>query len=125
MRQLNNMRIHSRILKKVAEVLCLKHSVADIFKERPNQWGFRGDPYLWNDLEKFFSAKSMPYTAKEFTEEFYAVFEALTGKKPDTQDTIYLQQYSHGGLSGGMICQEFWLKEALPLLLWRLDHLEL
>ena len=29
--------------------------VSAIFEEKPKQWGFRGDPYLWEELKKEFS----------------------------------------------------------------------
>lgn len=29
--------------------------VSTIFKKRPEKWGFRGDPYFWEYLEKLFN----------------------------------------------------------------------
>ena len=34
-----------------------------IFKERPEQWGFRGDPYFWDHLKKL--AENMEIITKE------------------------------------------------------------
>jgi hypothetical protein len=33
----------------------MRKSVSIIFQEPPSQWGLRGDPYLWNELETYFS----------------------------------------------------------------------
>ncbi len=37
----------------------------NIFKE-PNQWGLRGDPYLWTYLKSYFTEHDLPSTKEDF-----------------------------------------------------------
>lgn len=96
--------------------------VGKIFEKRPERWGHRGDPYLWGDLEKHFLMIPLPYSEEEFIKEMNRIFEELTGHKLESNDSIYISSYSHGGMSSGMISQEFWYKTALPILIKRLQN---
>ena len=97
--------------------------VSKIFEVRPEQWGLRGDPYLWDDMEEFFSRYTIPFLEERFVEEFLSTYEMFTGKPLDNQDNIYIAEYSHGGMSSGRIDPSFWKEKALPLLLKRLIKL--
>lgn len=101
----------------------MKVNVGAIFHKKPMQWGLRGDPYLWEDLEKYFSSIAIPYPEDDFVEEICKVFHQLTGHKMESKGTVRVSGYSHGGMSSGMICQEFWMNEAIPLLVERLHEL--
>ncbi len=98
-------------------------TVSSIFKEPPDQWGLRGDPYLWDDLKKHFSNFFIPYSEEAFHKEIHDIFEKLTGDKMESVGYINIPKYRHGGMSNGTICQEFWLNKALPLLTNRLQQL--
>lgn len=80
-------------------------------------------PYLWDDLEKHFSNKVIPYPEDDFRKEIFGMFEKFTGNKIDSKENIDVSEYSRGGMSSGMISQEFWLESALPLLVERLRRL--
>lgn len=99
----------------------MRKSVSIIFQEPPEQWGLRGDPYLWSDLEIYFSNGFFPCTEEHFMKEFYTAFEKLTGSKLESKEQIFVPQYNHGGMSGGMVDSTFWLDKALPLLINRLQ----
>lgn len=96
------------------------NTVAAVFQERPEAWGLRGDPYLWADLEQHFAAFSLPLSEGEFNREFSRVFERRTGVKIDGEEWAYVPDYSHGGMSSGMVSLQFWANTALPLLIKRL-----
>jgi hypothetical protein len=51
------------------------------------------------------------------------VFAELTGHALSHLAPIFIERYSHGGMSSGHVCPEFWRDEAFPLLLAR--HAEL
>lgn len=101
----------------------MKINIAQIFKNRPAQWGLRGDPFLWNDLEKHFSKYKTPYLEEDFLKEFYIMFEKFTGDSFNHNQNIVVKAYSHGGMSNGAICKEFWANTALLLLLKHLDQI--
>ena len=96
--------------------------VSTIFEEKPKQWGFRGDPYLWEEMMKEFSTVPVTISLEDFVKEFKEVFEKLTGT-PLTRDChIFLSKYAHGGMSSGQIRGEFWTDTVLPLLVERLKR---
>lgn len=94
--------------------------VSAIFEEKPKQWGFRGDPYLWEELKKEFSTVSVTISLEDFVKKFKETFEKLTGNPLTSGCHTFLFKYAHGGMSSGQICGEFWIDKALPLLLERL-----
>ena len=96
--------------------------VSAIFEEKPERWGLRGDPYLWEELKKEFTTVPVTISLEDFEKELKAAFERLTGT-PLTKDChLFLSQYAHGGMSGGQISGEFWVESALPLLIERLKN---
>ena len=55
--------------------------VSKIFKKRPEQWGLRGDPYLLDELENYFSNIKIPYPEEEFKEAICVAFEKFTEER--------------------------------------------
>lgn len=94
--------------------------VSAIFEEKPEQWGFRGDPYLWEEMKKEFSRVSITISSDDFIKKFNAIFEKLTGNPLASTTDIFLEKYAHGGMSSGRICVEFWNEKILPMLVDRL-----
>ena len=98
--------------------------VSTIFEEPPERWGLRGDPYLWRDMSKEFSAVPVTISPEDLEKKFKESFEKLTGTPLTSDCHLFLSQYAHGGMSSGQISGEFWAEKALPLLLERLAHLK-
>ncbi len=94
--------------------------VSEIFNEKPEQWGLRGDPYLWEDMQKEFSSVPITISTEEFREMFYETFEKLVAVPLSSGNFTYCSKYAHGGMSSGKVCGDFWIGTALPLLLGRL-----
>lgn len=98
----------------------MRLKVSAIFNERPEKWGLRGDPFLWDDLEREFSQVLLPCTEEEFISKMKEYFFYITGHSLDEIDNFYVEQYNKGGMSSGYICPEVWNNEFLPLLIQRL-----
>lgn len=96
-------------------------TVGVIFKERPEQWGLRGDPYLWDDLEKRFNRINLPFAVEKFEEEIYFYIKQCTGQRLEEAENTYIEMYDRGGLTSGMISYAFWSNIAIPLLIKRLE----
>jgi hypothetical protein len=92
----------------------------NIFEKKPSQWGLRGDPFLWNELETLFLLTSEIQTEEEFEIWFRKAFEQLTGIALAVNKDIYIQKYAKGGISSGYVSCNFWLDKGLPLLKSRL-----
>jgi hypothetical protein len=91
-------------------------SIAELFSPEPYWWGLRGDPWLWRDMQQRFSAVSLPATEDDLAAIIAATFEQLTGHPITHPEHIHLPQYSHGGMSSGMVMPEWWRETAIPLL---------
>jgi len=91
--------------------------VKEVFDITPDQWGLRGDPYLWEDIKNECSV-SFEEISKEVFELFlFEIFEKKTGKSINTQEPIYLEKYAFGGMSSGNVDPNTWRKILIPLLL--------
>ncbi|MCG7344812.1 hypothetical protein MHZ92_11760 [Sporosarcina sp. ACRSL] len=101
----------------------MEKSVSVIFKPKPETWGLRGDPYLWDEFEKVFSTIPLPCSQTCFLDHFEQFFQELTNHsfRGTEDEEIFVERYAHGGMSSGHISVEFWQREALPLLLNRLE----
>lgn len=95
--------------------------LSEIFDEAPHSWGLRGDPYFWNDLKQHFADTKLPYSANAFVEEINSFFEQTTGDKLTKECQLYVEKYSHRGMSSGLVSGSFWIEQAIPLLLKRLE----
>ncbi len=47
------------------------------------------------------------------------LYKQLTGASLADHKPIFVEKYSHGGMSSGMVSPQFWIEQAIPLLLRR------
>lgn len=93
--------------------------LSEIFKERPRQYGLRGDKYFWDYLEDYFSKIEFPYSEIKLTDDIYRLFENFSGEQLRENVRPYVEQFAHGGMSSGVLCGEFWINRGIPLLVAR------
>jgi hypothetical protein len=91
-------------------------SIAEIFHDEPPHWGLRGDPYLWAEMARRFKEVVCPATPNSLIIMIEHAFAELTGFPISHRDDIYVERYSHGGMSSGEVSPEYWRNTALPLL---------
>jgi len=91
-------------------------TIAFLFEDRPDQWGLRGDPYLWKAMQAHFSTTPLPADASELADLVAQAFQDLTGYPIATEDHFYLDEFAHGGMSSGHVSPEFWRDTAIPFL---------
>lgn len=96
-------------------------AVSSIFDIRPMQWGLRGDPFLWDEMQKHFNDKKLPYPQEQFRKDFYSLFESISGDALGSKKTTFAKRYAKTGMSAGQLHHGFWIETALPLLLRRLE----
>ena len=95
-----------------------------IFEEKPERWGFRGDPYFWDYLKGL--AEGMKLMGPEKLEEWIGQeYFSLSGKKLTDryQDFAVIEQFAHGGMSSGGVDNVWWVETGIPLLKKRLTNL--
>jgi hypothetical protein len=95
-------------------------TVAVLFQLEPQRWGYRGDPYLWREMRQQLEGVACPATPDSLTSIIEEAFEDLTGFPLSHADPIYVEKYSHGGMSSGYVYPKFWRETVIPLLRSRL-----
>ena len=92
-----------------------------IFEEKPESWGFRGDPYFWDHLKEL--AENMDLISPDELEEWIKKeYFSLSGKILTDKDVDYgvAEQFAHGGMSSGCVDNLWWTEIGIPLLKNRL-----
>ncbi|ARK10097.1 putative molybdenum carrier protein [Fibrella sp. ES10-3-2-2] len=102
------------------DVLMTHQRLAILFQERPTQWGLRGDPFLWDELEQVSRTLVLPKTTQELRNLLLLLISNLIGEELIHGKLVPVARYSFGGMSSGMVYADFWLERAIPLLQERL-----
>ena len=97
-------------------------TIATLFEEKPHQWGLRGDPHLWNEMREHFAHTPIPETADELIRLIEAAFELATEHSISEKTNFYIERFSHGGMSSGMISLEFWQDRVIPMMCERFEN---
>ena len=95
-----------------------------IFEERPERWGFRGDPYFWDYLKNI--AEQMDIVSPDELEDWIKKeYLSVSGKVLTDQygDYAIVKQFAHGGMSSGGVDNKWWMEKGIPLLKSRLTIL--
>lgn len=89
--------------------------ISELFKKTPWQWGLRGDPHLWKEMDELIGTEELPDTEEELIKKIGSAFLQLTGITLDHEKDIQIDKYDHGGMSRGMISMEFWREKAMGM----------
>jgi hypothetical protein len=95
--------------------------VAELFDPEPEQWGLRGDPWVWRALRDHLGESYLPPSIGEVEAMLYAAFNRLVAVDLATETTpaIYREEFAHGGMSSGQVHLETWRAVLIPMLLDR------
>lgn len=81
---------------------------AQILGEWTRSWGLRGDPGLWDAIHNLVGQEEAPPTVEEFMTRLEQVFQEIVGQPISTKiESVYIEEFNHGGMSGGSICIPF------------------
>ncbi len=95
-----------------------------LFEEKPESWGFRGDPYFWDYLKE--RAESMEMVSPDELEAWIKKeYLSVSGKALTDEygDFAVVGQFAHGGMSSGGVDNLWWIDMGIPLLKSRLTAL--
>ena len=93
--------------------------LAELFYEKPSQFGLRGDLFFWKHLELYFSDKTFPYSETWLMDDIHRLFVNVSGEHLTKDARPYVEQFAHGGMSSGQLSGEFWISRGIPLLVQR------
>lgn len=91
-------------------------TIGDIFYPEPEYQRLRGDPFLWQHMQRDLTATPLPASPDEFIRLVTNSFLCQSGKPLSTPEDFYVEAFAHGGMSSGFVCPEYWRKQAMPLL---------
>jgi hypothetical protein len=97
-------------------------AVSDLFDPEPEQWGLRGDPWVWRTMSEHLAGTYLPPSAGEAERLLYATFERVVGVDLDTETApwVFREEFARGdGLSSGNVHLESWRTVLLPALIDR------
>ena len=93
--------------------------VGALFEKQPGQWGLRGDPHLWAELQQNLAATLLPTTEDALKDILDVAYYNATGTYLIEGQDVTIPRLAHGGMSSGMVSGTFWRDRALPFLLER------
>ena len=85
-----------------------------IFKQTPEQWGLRGDSYLWQALAGYLEAEPSPKDASGAKSRLSALLWNLID--PNGPNKVHIAEFDHGGMSSGVVDKDTWRLRLEPLL---------
>lgn len=88
-----------------------------IFENRPDQWGLRGDPYLWDEMQGVFAGESYDISERDLANDICEYYEKAVGEPLKYGDIVYVERFAHGGMSSGSVSGEFWICRGIPMLI--------
>jgi hypothetical protein len=103
-------------------VIEMEESVNVIFKKPPARWFLRGEPFLWDDLEKLYSQYNLPISKERFEDILDVFMTKLLKEAEYKHGIIYVKRYAHGGMSSGCINLIDWELKRRPYILKLLDE---
>ena len=93
-----------------------RKTLSQIFQDEPSRWGLRGDPYLWNEMKTVLEDLAYPDTEEDFNTLLEQTYEKLTGRSSKESHSVFVERYSHGGMSSGHVSPQFWIEVGFPML---------
>jgi len=109
---------------EIARRLRNKPFVSDIFRQKPEQWGLRGDPYFWKTLETRFAFEDISMSEEELSTKISRIFKEKTLSDLTEDAVCYVEEYAQGGMSSGHLSGEWIVCECIPMLQKRLRKLK-
>jgi len=91
-----------------------------VFEKKPQQWGLRGDPYVWQSLQGEVERK-YPRDYDEAIEELHLCFREITGwdLRDRGRPSVVMTQFQFGGMSPGACSLDAWRARLMPMLVRR------
>lgn len=96
-------------------------TVADLmFPEREN-WGYRGDPFLWQEMRQALARVPVPDNQDDLQQILLNSAQSLINASFSAENGVFVNRFSHGGMSSGWVSFEFWTRDIIPELLQRAE----
>lgn len=93
----------------------MKNIISAIFSDyTPKRFGLCGEAWLWEDFRAHFLARPDIASEDYFISELNNTFKALTGVSITSKPFVFVERYSRGGVSSGMVDPWNWASVIVP-----------
>lgn len=121
-------RITQRLLELLDGATCVPLErewtvIGDLFRPLPENWGARGDPFLWFELQQSLSHVPLPDDGAKLRTLLEASFLVHTGHELSGDGLLFVKRFDRGGMSSGGVSVETWRDHLIPLLFQRAEWL--
>ena len=96
--------------------------IFELMRERPDTWALRGDPHLWDEMERSLGAVPLPGDRSALERLLQECFEKQAGISLSFEGEHFVSRFDTGGMSSGQVLPAFWRAQLIPLLLDRAQH---
>ncbi|WP_419951286.1 ankyrin repeat domain-containing protein [Methylobacterium sp.] len=98
--------------------------LADLFEPAPEQWGLRGDLFLWMELRQVLSHCELSDLPDRdpgcgVGDRLASAVASLIGAKVGERRDVYVRRYARGGMSSGRVSCDYWHQTVIPLFVRR------
>ena len=94
-----------------------KEMLSSLLLQPPERSGLRGDQFLWIELLKKLSAEAIPDSDEKLLAIVHKQLEEILGEEIKSEKEYFRESLNFGGMSGGMVSGEYWLKTGIPYIL--------
>ncbi|WP_413699269.1 hypothetical protein ACLKMH_17465 [Psychromonas sp. KJ10-10] len=98
--------------------------VSDLFDPAPEQFGLRGDLFLWMEMRQALCYVPVPENPSDLAGIIKSAFHALTGESLEKREDFCISRFARGGMSSGGIDCSFWIEKFIPMIEQRLNWLQ-
>ena len=102
----------------------MENDLSIIFERKPEAWGARGNPYLWDELQGLCIGESLDIDAYGIANMVSDYYEKKTGKPLTFDSEEYVDSLAHGGMSSGIVTGAFWISSGIPFLIDNLNKVK-
>ncbi|WP_076259266.1 hypothetical protein [Intrasporangium flavum] len=97
----------------------------ELFAPEPEQWGLRGDPWVWEAMRSRLAETPVPSSREAAERLLKDTFRSIVGVDvtadplPEGSQQVYREEFAHGGMSSGYVDVAEWQRRLIPLLVSR------
>ncbi len=98
-------------------------NVGKLFEVEPENWGLRGDQFLWRDLATTLADQPLPADVRQLERLLEQAFWDATGHSLSFSAEVLVERFADEGVSRGGISGATWRYRLFPLIIARYEDI--
>ena len=96
--------------------------VGELFENEPDQWGLRGDQFLWQEFKEKLSDQPLPEDVHQLERLLENCFFEATGRSLSFSSEFFVDRLAQENMSRGGISGATWRYRFFPLVIARFQE---